>query len=106
MLPLKNAPRALVFARKSGPRQAPKAGIPTKFPDYGVFLPETGVSRPPSNRGRSPRQAFALALRLAAVGGEIRGRQAMAEFRMANLAVARGFDQGPRLSVGEQGLEH
>ena len=30
----------------------------------------------------------------------------MAELGMTNLAVARGFDHGPGLGIGEQGLEH
>src|SRR4029079_5822662 len=44
--------------------------------------------------------------RLAPLGGEIRGRETMAELGMTNLAITRGFDHGPGFGIGEQGLEH
>jgi hypothetical protein len=44
---------------------------------------------------------FSLSSLLAPLGGEIRGRETVAELGMANLAVTRGFDHGPGLGIGE-----
>ena len=47
---------------------------------------------------------FSLSSLLAPLGGEIRGRETVAELGMTDLAVTRGLDHGPGVRIREQGL--
>src|SRR5262249_53354634 len=55
---------------------------------------------------RAGLPAVSAKVRSAPFGGKIRCRKTVAELGMTNLAITRGFDHGPSVGVGKQGLEH
>src|SRR4029450_13759188 len=126
MLPLKDRPLRAKASASESLTPHDSAALSKKRVDYGVFLPCYRLSVPDnpgfvefaragkraSARAKSHPSsqeqiwAFGLSFDLAPLGGEIGGRETVAELGMANLAVTRGFDHGPGLGIGEQGLGH
>ena len=122
MLPLKGGSPSRQSVNFASRRALAKAGaIPSNQPaDYGVFLPfclneasrvrrerqRRATSRQQNARRQDSKVSRSEASRLAPLGSEIRGRKAVAELGMTDLAVTRSLDHGPSIGIGEQGLQH